>query len=629
MMPAVRQMALPSETAAKPDPRRRTVPLAVLLAAMIGALVAVSVLAVLAIGWRVGVRNTDELLRDKAELIVTLTETVLRDYLDPAQSQVLFLAERIESRAIDPRDPQIWRQASAAALAGTPQVISLVYFDADLRLTGVGRVDGALVTIDLDRSDLASARRAWAETSRRDAPYWGEVVYLAPRATTALNIRQGVRAPDGRLTGIVIATVSIGDVSRHLEGLERQTPGQTPFILYGEDEVLAHRRLLSHDIPLSEQEPLPSLTEIGDPVVAALSGARRRLTGADTVESQAIESGGSEYIVLYRALDGYGPRSLVIGTYFPREEVAQERTRLVRSGIAGLSVAGLAIGAGILMGRAIARPVQRLADAASRVGSLEFEEVGHLPGSRVRELDSQARAFNTMLAGLRWFETYVPRQLVSRLLRHGRQAETSVERDLTVMFTDIAGFTAASERFGAAQTAAFLNDHFALLARCVESEGGTIDKFIGDALMAFWGAPEEQPDHARRACRAACAIARAVSLDNQDRTARGRPAVRVRIGLHTGRMVVGNIGAPSRMNYTIVGDPVNTGQRLEQLGKVLAAGDEAVTILLSGDTAAQALQGQGCPSFLLQDCGDQQLRGRRAPIRVFRLRPHDLEPTLS
>ncbi len=194
-------------------------------------------------------------------------------------------------------------------------------------------------------------------------------------------------------------------------------------------------------------------------------------------------------------------------------------------------------------------------------------------------------------------------------------AVPSTERDMTVLFTDIANFTGTCARFGAARAADFLNRHFAMLAGCVEVEGGTIDKFMGDALMAFWGAPAEQPDHAARACRAACAIARAVDKDNRLRRAAGEAPVRLRVGIHSGPMMVGHIGVPARMSYTIVGEAVNTGQRIEALGKRLGDPHAAVTILVSGDTAAR-LGG----SMPLEPLGEHALRGRQAPIRVHRLR---------
>ena len=271
----------------------------------------------------------------------------------------------------------------------------------------------------------------------------------------------------------------------------------------------------------------------------------------------------------------------------------------------------------IVIGRLIARPIRRVAEGASQVGRLELATIGELPRSRIRELDDQASSFNAMLRGLQWFETYVPKRLVERLIERGAAGHIdSTEREVTVLFTDIVGFTAVSEQMSPRETEEFLNRHFALLSGCVEAEDGTIDKFIGDALMAFWGAPDDQPDHATRACRAAKAIKTAIEEDNGRRRQAGLPPVRVHIGIHTDDVVVGNIGAPGRMNYTIVGDGVNTGQRLESLGKELDDGGDVV-VLVSAATAAAVDHRQ----IQLHQVGHFQVKGKDVALEVFRLKP--------
>jgi adenylate cyclase len=183
-----------------------------------------------------------------------------------------------------------------------------------------------------------------------------------------------------------------------------------------------------------------------------------------------------------------------------------------------------------------------------------------------------------------------------------------------VLFTDIVGFTEIAGRLPAPQLAEFLNRHFGLLAGCIDAEQGTVDKYIGDSVMAFWGAPAIQTDHAVRACRAAKAIAATLREDNERRSAKGLRPVRLRIGIHTGPAVVGNVGAPGRINYTLIGDTVNTAQRLEQLGKEIDTGADDVVVLISSETAA-------CldDTFSLQPLGEQELRGRSESLTVFRL----------
>ena len=187
-----------------------------------------------------------------------------------------------------------------------------------------------------------------------------------------------------------------------------------------------------------------------------------------------------------------------------------------------------------------------------------------------------------MRNGLAWFETYVPRRLVGQLMANpSPDVVASRQIEVTVLFTDIVGFSRLAEQLDAAQAANLLNQHFELLAGCVGETDGTVDKFLGDGMMAFWGAPVPQPDHAARAVRAALLIR------DRLRTIDGFPPLRLRIGLHTGPALVGNIGARDRLNYTLVGDTVNVTQRLEQLGKEIAPADPMV-ILASAATAAHA-----------------------------------------
>ncbi|MYF87564.1 MAG: adenylate/guanylate cyclase domain-containing protein [Rhodospirillaceae bacterium] len=186
--------------------------------------------------------------------------------------------------------------------------------------------------------------------------------------------------------------------------------------------------------------------------------------------------------------------------------------------------------------------------------------------------------------------------------------------DITVMFTDIAGFSSVSEDLSAPEVAALVNRHFEIVAGCIEAEDGTVDKFIGDSVMAFWGAPDAQPDAAGRACRAALAIADGIRAENVQRQAAGEAPLGIRIGIHSGSATVGNIGSPGRINYTIIGDAVNVGQRLEQLGKTLCPDGSETAILISGDTAA----GLG-PEFAPKPAGRHRVKGRAGEVDVFTL----------
>jgi class 3 adenylate cyclase len=340
------------------------------------------------------------------------------------------------------------------------------------------------------------------------------------------------------------------------------------------------------------------------------------------VQGRVVQGIDDEYIYLFRRIQRFGPDPWYVGVYFLGSEVDNPYRRLFVAAAIGLAILLGAITLSLVLGQAIARPIRRLATASLAIRDLELASIGPLKRSPFRELDSMAQAFNSMLSGLRWFETYVPKTLVFRLMRLGDATTSSEERNISVLFTDIAGFSSLSDRLSPAELAGFLNGHFALVAGPIEAENGTVDKYIGDSVMAFWGAPTTQPDHANQTCRAALAIAAAIAADNRRRRAAGGEPVRLRIGIHTGPAVVGNIGAPGRVNYTLIGDTVNVAQRLEELGKSFAVPEEDSVILVSQETVALLAKG-----FRLSALGTHQLRGRISKTEVFRLTGHDDMPT--
>src|SRR6202162_4685934 len=139
------------------------------------------------------------------------------------------------------------------------------------------------------------------------------------------------------------------------------------------------------------------------------------------------------------------------------------------------------------------------------------------------------------------------------------------EREVTIMFADLSGFTALSGKVGPAELMAVTNSYLAILVEAVEATGGYVDKFIGDAVMGIWGAPASNPDHATAAARAALAAVAGVMRAKAEADARHQPGYAVKIGLNSGRAVVGNVGAEKRYNYTAVGETVNIASRLESV----------------------------------------------------------------
>jgi adenylate cyclase len=177
-------------------------------------------------------------------------------------------------------------------------------------------------------------------------------------------------------------------------------------------------------------------------------------------------------------------------------------------------------------------------------------------------------AVDRMKAGLRSFERYIPVELVRELLRSGREARLGGEtRELTIHFSDIAGFTGIAERMAPDAIVAELGEYFELMTRILRQHEGTVDKFMGDGILAFFNAPRPVSGHAAQACRAALEAQASLGELAARREAAGRPVFRARIGLEIGEVLVGNIGTPDRFAYTVIGDAVNLASRLEGLNK--------------------------------------------------------------
>lgn len=163
--------------------------------------------------------------------------------------------------------------------------------------------------------------------------------------------------------------------------------------------------------------------------------------------------------------------------------------------MSGAALLLVAIALAWLASRTLAGRIAALAAAADRLRSLDTDS-SPVPQSRVRELNNAADAFNAMSGALAWFVTYVPRSLVVRLMQRGSAATVTQTVDATVIFTDIRGFSTLAQDLPAGAAADSLNHHFELLAAEIEATGGTVDKYIGDGMMAFWSAPEPRADHA-------------------------------------------------------------------------------------------------------------------------------------
>ena len=608
----------PNDQTRSPRAPVRRLGISTALFLIFGSLILLAVAVVLALGVWSGRENTLTLLRDKAQSTIEFQVAKIHQTLEPAADQLDYLAPQLESGrieiALEP-DSALASQLSGA-LSATPHVRAILFMSPENQgLIALRRSAGADIVF-IESIDPV-ARAALKAARGRKGTYWGEVVRPSSRNQTLINVRRPIYV-EGKFSGLLAATVKVGQLSIELEEAAIGI-GANGFLLLGDDLVLAHRDIASGIATPPADAILPTVESLGDKVIKAfVNNETGRHYGKwidEAMGIQTVSADGRDYAVLTAKLDMYSAKPWLVGLYLPAAALGDEISRLRWAGIAGLVVLVIALAITWQVSRHLSRPLNRLARAAERVTALELAGIEELPAGRLAEPARAALAFNAMVEALRWFEAYVPRRLVRQLLAEGGSAvATSTAREVTVLFTDIVGFTDQAETMRAEETADFLNAHFTVLANCVEAEDGTIDKFIGDSMMAFWGAPDAQGDHALRACRAALEMREAIAADNALRTAAGLAPIRVRVGLHSGEVIVGNIGTAGRLNYTIVGDVVNAASRLENLGRDDAEATSDVTITLSGATlAAAGAPIQGRPR------GQHLLRGRREKISVYAL----------
>jgi adenylate cyclase len=606
----------------RPVEKRRRVPISAIMALSFGTLVFLSIGGVLALTVGANLRNTFDLLGAQSTLLVDAMEDSLRAEMERAESAVKGVSELYAQGEFEIDDDKAMSVALAAALSAEPEANAMLICTPDMVCRGVARdEDGKLERLPPEAETSLQTLAALERRRRVSGRLWGAFV------TNEHGLFANVSEPlvrDGTTHGWAIAAVELHKLSEITRDLSTRF-GTHAFILDGEDRVIADPRLADRDAR-GDVAPLMPLAVFGDPVLAAYPNrkaedefnARPTTRDVELAEIEVDEGNSAPwdrtYVAITRQITGYGDRPWTLGAYFESNQIGGEIERVVASALLGLAAMTAAVIVAVLLGKRLSRPIQAIAGQATRVADFDLEGVKPLPHSRIKEMDDQATAFNAMLIGLRAFSTYIPRSLVAKLVRTGEIGIAEPrEAILTVMFTDIADFTALSEQMDAAAISKLLNRHFAILCAAVDAYGGTVDKFLGDGMMAFFGAPDRLKGHAAAAVRAAAQIRDDLAAENEAAAKEGRPVLRVRIGIHTGPVIVGNIGASDRVNYTIIGDTVNVSQRLQGLGKTLAP-DAATTIAISAETASRLDE-----RFEVVPSGQHRLRGRGEAIEVFLL----------
>jgi adenylate cyclase len=446
----------------------------------------------------------------------------------------------------------------------SPATNTMKYWDSDFKLL---KTDTSTLSDYARRKGPYEHReRPWYKGAKETrASYWTDsyliaVANQAPVVTAAYPVLDQT----GKLVGVWAVDLDLAEISTFLSSLKIGKSGLA-LILNAKNEVVAFPDLSR--LVKEEKGELRSVVvdELGiDHLSQAFQEYLRSGRGKFTITSH-----GQRYLASFAKFPPSFPARWKVGLVIPEDDFIGGAKNLIRASLLiCLVILSVAILIASLISRSISTPIKLLAEETKRIKDFHLEEEVQIT-THIKEIQLMKQAIAAMKSGLKAFRRYVPAELVRQLIHTGEEARLGGDkRELTVFFSDIAGFTTIAERLAPEELMVHLSAYFDDLTRILSESKGTVDKYIGDSIMAFWGAPIPDPDHAFHACHAALLCQERLQELNHRWKQEGKAPLATRMGISTGETVVGNVGSSERINYTVMGDNVNLASRLEGVNKL-------------------------------------------------------------
>ncbi|MBC5765022.1 adenylate/guanylate cyclase domain-containing protein [Ramlibacter albus] len=422
-----------------------------------------------------------------------------------------------------------------------------------------------------------------------------------PGVTVAMPIFSG---PNKHLVGVMAIDILLDSLSDYLKN-RPVSAHSLSLIIDREGLIVAHpdtKQALKRESGGGLARV--RLNELQDPLTAIAFGQRT----SRNMTNFAFMHKGEEYVALFAPFpEEFGKQWEVIIVAPLEDFLGEWKSNNQKLLIFGLLAIGFQVVLIYFFSKRIARPLELLEKQVYDVQNFKPAE-GEVVQSRIREIASLASSVNTLQGAITAFSSFVPRELVRQLIGPGHKLELGGRSQfLTVMFTDLENFSTWAEGTPAQELLKRVSAYFEVVTRCVNREMGTLDKFIGDGVMAFWGAPALLQDHAYRACVAAVRIQHEMAALNEQWMSQGLLPLKVRVGVHSDAVIVGNIGSFERMSYTVMGDGVNLASRLEGTNK-----EFGTRICISHSVFREAGE-----RLVLRKMGVVTVKGRRQDMQVY------------
>lgn len=437
--------------------------------------------------------------------------------------------------------------------------------DLPMRRIFEDRDDNEVGELDLWRYGYDPRKRTWyrdtmkADRSLISAPYIAFSI-----GTPVITVSAPLR---GKVAGVIAADLKLNSFSKFVQ---TQRPGEHGIITIFDSTgaLIAHPDFASFVVDAMthpSQPQSPNIKEISPGVVASVLQTSQ---GRDYYDGSIRNGQGRDYlfrVAKFTLGDLYNATIVLLAA---QEDFAQDVRRLHFTGLILATIAGAAfIPIVWIFGSGMSRSLKAITDEAVKLQKMA-EPAPKPLASRISEIHELGSAMNLAQRAIWSFAHFVPKELVQRVIDNSISTELGgVREEISVVFTDVRDFTTIAEFADPDMLMHQTSRYFSVLTEAFLAEGGTIDKFIGDAVMVFWNAPNPQPDHVERACRAALTARLACEKLNAQFEAEGLKPFFTRFGIHVGEAVVGNVGSSERMNYTALGNTVNLAARLEGLNK--------------------------------------------------------------
>jgi adenylate cyclase len=579
-------------------------------------------------------RNSREALRLSERLLSNASRSVINatsHHLMPAMNMARATAETLAESGIPlPSDERLERHMRSV-LARYPQYQMFYAGSERDGFMMVERLQGGKTLTETIREKPARTTRVWRDAKgkelkrasefkvtyrHRERPwytgtkevtrgFWTDIYVFFDDHRPGITASYPIIDSKGTFMGVVGIDIAMAELSDFLETV-RMGEGSLALILGGKGEIIA--RTGGAKIETVDAKDLRFMTvwEMEDPLLKAGLDKHGHYI-KDRLTFEYRDSTYLSHCTLFETPFGRDWRIMLLvpEDYFVGSLKDCHRVALTMS----IAVLFLAILLSVFLARAISRPIESLVKATEKVKDFHVDEDVNIP-SYIREIQSLTDAVTSMVRGLRAFKKYVPAELVRELVRTGEEARLGGrERRLTLFFSDIKDFTGISESMSPRDLMVHLSDYFEEMASIIRDESGTVDKYIGDSVMAFWGAPAPNEAHAVCACRAALRCQDRLAELNALWKTEGKVAFPTRIGMHTGETILGNVGSNDRMNYTVLGDSVNLASRLEALNAMYGT-----RIIVSEPTVREA-EGQ----FVFRPLDLVAVKGKSEGIYIFEL----------